>query len=117
MILLLFIALLYTAAWVTAYFSWMLDNWYDSRMIFENWIPFLQETIGEDNFWYKPLGGCVKCANVWHAFITYGIALFIMCMYQELRVLIADFGFMHIALLIAYIAVTNGILRKKLLNE
>lgn len=107
--ILILLAILYACAYATAYFSWMLDNWFDEGMIFQGWIPFLQDTIGEKNFWYKPLGGCVKCANVWHSIISFTISIWLLQGW--------DRGWVLLPLLIAYVAVSNGILRKKLLNE
>lgn len=113
--ILILLAILYACAYATAYFSWMLDNWFDEGMIFQGWIPFLQDTIGEKSFWYKPLGGCVKCANVWHSIGTF--CLTIGTLLLIVNVPYWAIVFLTIPLLIAYIAVSNGILRKKLLNE
>lgn len=105
--ILILLAILYACAYATAYFSYMMDNFYDQDMIFEGWLPFLQRTIGKDNFWYKPLGGCVKCANVWHSFLSFTISIWFL----------QEWGFWLVPALIAYVSVSNGILRKKLLNE
>jgi ABC-type uncharacterized transport system fused permease/ATPase subunit len=72
MILILFYALL------TASFSYAIDEWIQEGMIFGFYGKWLEKTRYKNNgpgkvvterWYYKPLGGCVICANVWHSVI------------------------------------------------
>lgn len=66
--------------------SLFLDFCFREGNIFEGWLDFLadlhlpKEAMNIDDredrfklvdwFWFKPLGGCVVCMNVWISFIT-----------------------------------------------
>lgn len=62
-------------AWLNACLSYFISFCIDEGNIFEGWLPFITRKLkgGEQNFWFKPLGGCVVCANVWHGLITFWI--------------------------------------------
>lgn len=96
--------ILFAWAFITACFSYFMDLCYEDQMIFKRWLPFLERTIGEGNFWYKPLGGCVLCANVWHSFLTFPFVV----LFSELQGL----GLWLIPLGIAYVVVSSFFLRK-----
>lgn len=99
-----FLILLFTFAFITACFSWFFDLCIEEDMIFKRWLPFLQRTIKETSFWYKPLGGCVICANVWHSFITYPLFI-LFTQAWGLGIWLIPFG-------IAYVVVGSFFLRK-----
>lgn len=101
-----FLIILFAGAFITACFSYFLDLCFEDQMIFKRWLPFLERTIRESSFWYKPLGGCVICANVWHSFITFPFTGALGNMW--------GLGFELIPLLIAYVVVGNFFLRKML---
>lgn len=74
---------------ISALFSLFLDFCFREGNIFAGWIDFLidaelPESVTKDlkrsekddlmfSWWYKPLGGCVVCMNVW---ISFAMCLF-----------------------------------------
>lgn len=98
------IAVLFTGAFITACLSYFLDLCFAEDMIFKRWLPFLERTIGERSFWYKPLGYCVICSNVWHSFITFPFVIQFIGAW--------GLGWWLIPLGISYVVVGNFFLRK-----
>jgi hypothetical protein len=97
--LIVVIALVTVLGWLCALLSYFLDYCFWERSIFQNYLPWLaskcisREDLKEvsmlrpseqandlirrasGSFFYKVLGGCIICTNVWLSFITF----FILC--------------------------------------
>lgn len=85
--------------WINALISYLLDYTFQPHAIFKKWLPWLAEAVISENDWteaqalepsqrpeeyqnralnyffYKILGGCIVCTNVWISFITFGIIM------------------------------------------
>lgn len=57
-------------ACINSMLSLFLDYCIEEGNIFDFYSKWLDKELGSSWF-YKPLGGCVICANVWIAFVTF----------------------------------------------
>jgi len=91
-------------AFINATLTYFLQFCFRDGAIFEKWLPFLAKNTlkkrdknmydiisrmpaekrdyefiqaASDYFWFKILGGCYVCSNVWQSFGTFGIVYFI----------------------------------------
>lgn len=108
---------------ISALLSMFLDFTFREGNIFEGWLDFLadlhlpedveQADIEREDrfkmvdwFWFKPLGGCVVCMNVWISFIL--CVLF----YQRVPVELGIYGlFEFIAGVLLVVLLSNFIVR------
>jgi hypothetical protein len=67
--------ILFAGAFINACLTDFLITCYGDQMIFKRWVPFLERMITDRSFWFKPLGGCGYCHNVWWSFITFPVII------------------------------------------
>lgn len=96
--------ILFAGAFINACLSDFMTTCYEEEMIFKRWLPFLERTITQRSFWYKPLGGCAYCHNVWWSFITFPLIIQFFDLW--------GFGLWLIFLQIAFTVVSSFFLRK-----
>lgn len=114
------LSLIGSAAFFTACLSYFLDFCFEEGNIFESWLPFIarvmfarrgyyylpvytkrDEIIADAEnklFWFKPLGGCIVCSNIWQALIVWPFWMYV-------------FGISFIWLL-PYLVLSNFLVRK-----
>lgn len=94
--------LLSFAAFVNACLSYFLDFCFEDGNIFRGY--YLRLLKIEGSFWFKPLGGCVVCSNIWQGLISFPL-------------FVAFYGWLHyglwlLPLCIAYLLISNFFIRK-----
>ena len=58
----------YLVLLILPFFTGMINDFFQSGMIFSRYGDFLYKELREDKempFWKKPIGGCLKCFHVW----------------------------------------------------
>lgn len=120
--------LLIFGAFVNSCLSYFLDFCFSEGNILEKWRPFiakqlllgkysegylnnlcrddLEEKAAEETFWYKPLFGCIFCANIWVGFASFWV---VKAMFD------LHFGYWLPAYYLAYLVMSH--LFVKLMNK
>ena len=106
------ILIVYLLFWavVNACTSWFLDFCLDDGNIFFKYRLWLErnfiDEFGNESFWFKPLGGCVVCMNIWLSVPMYLLSIYLF----KIEFSIAS----HIIMWLFYAVISNTILRKLL---
>jgi len=90
--------------WLVMYHAKFHEDY--ENAIFNNDLDRIEE-LAEKSFWFKPMGGCSTCMNVWICFFTFPMTMF----YFDVV-----FSWWSILLFFSYVFISNSFLRK-FLNE
>lgn len=100
---------------VNATVSLALNRGMDEGMLFSFWLKFWRRAIGENSFFYKPLGGCIHCMAIWVSIPVYiALNLFVRELF-ELGLMPYDLyilEYWHILIWIAYASISDLLIDK-----
>lgn len=114
-IILIILLLFVFCPFINAAVALALDRGMSEGMLFSFWLKFWRWAIGENSFFYKPLGGCIHCMAIWLSIPVYiTLNIFFRHLF-ELGLMPYDFyilEYWHILIWIAYASISDLLISK-----